>query len=178
MFQHSLSNSPSVLGEQDDHFSRQGLSTRASNGNWLAIFASFCLILAVSGCGEAPPATVTGQVLVDGKPAEGVQMMFVEDIDYTAGDPKYGACVSQAGGNFSVTYSKGEAGLPAGNYKVLFFWYVDGAGNTLPPNKKPDEVPGGRQKLLEEYTKDKTTPEKVVVDRTGGKFTFQLKSKK
>jgi hypothetical protein len=105
-----------------------------------AAMASMLLILA--GCGDGgrlPLYPATGTVLVDGRPARGVEVRLhpvdrVGDLDA----PRPFASSGEDGGFRLGTYLKGD-GAPAGRYKVTLFW------SDRPPRSDPgDDLLGGR----------------------------------
>ena len=80
-----------------------------------ATFLAAGVLFAAPGCGGPRPCTVSGKVLVDNSPAEGVYICF-----HTAGDspgqPDSGSARSGDDGSFSLVVTKpGEA-------KVTAFW--------------------------------------------------------
>ena len=72
-------------------------------------------LLMLVGCGGPEPCTVTGKVLVDDRPAEGVYVVF-----HTAGDssgrPDSGTARSGEDGSFSLIVTR------PGESKVTVFW--------------------------------------------------------
>ncbi len=70
------------------------------------------LLIAVAGCGGEKLYPVTGTVTVDGKPAEGLQVIFAADEGGLTGTG-----LTDAAGKYSIVTMKGK-GLPAGTYRV------------------------------------------------------------
>ncbi len=85
---------------------------------------------------------VKGRVLVNGKPAEGVTVMFNLLNDPSLTDPSElyvkPKGKTDAEGWFTLTTYKGNDGIPAGNYAVTLFWVPKGfAGDFDKANKLP-----------------------------------------
>jgi hypothetical protein len=128
---------------------------------------SFTLV----GCGprETPTHPVAGKVVVDGKPAAGVQVAFVplakpSDIEAnpTATTGKDGA--------FKLTTRAKDDGAPAGEYKVVLSWTVQDG---------PNEDPRIRKLLPDQYAAAGSTPLKATVQAGPNDVpVFDLKGRK
>lgn len=126
---------------------------------------------AVVGCGPSPTAVhpVTGKVVVDGKPALGVQVAFVPltkpadiDVNPTAATTK--------DGTFKLTTRAKDDGAPAGNYKVLLAWTVQDG---------PAEDPRFRKLLPGQYANSDATPLKAAVQAGPNELpVFEIKMRK
>lgn len=90
--------------------------------HFLAICVSLCLLSCSNNkYGDHPPYPTAGQILVNGQPAKGAQIVF-----HHVGDWGERSIVPQAWtddeGRFSLsTYDTGD-GAPAGEYRVTIFW--------------------------------------------------------
>lgn len=107
---------------------------------------SFLLCLAfATGCSRQPDDglekfPVTGQVQVDGQPAEGVVVRFFRDgkPGTTNADTPLG--VTKADGRFDLSTNGDADGAVAGEYRVTFTW-------------KPGNSPASKDRLGGRYTK-------------------------
>lgn len=123
-----------------------------------------CLTL-LSGCSRDPndPTPVTGQVLVEGRPAVGATVSF-HPVKAAEGSPRPVGQVDAAG-NFRLTTRQAGDGAPPGEYKVTVTWYV------RPPAGKRaaegDEQPA-RNQLSQKYAKPESTPltATIIADQT------------
>jgi len=102
---------------------------------WLGVV----MLAATLGCGEqgVPLLPVKGSVTVDGKAAEGVVLLF-------HGANTVSTATSDAAGSFS-TVTNGEAGMPAGSYKVTASWpepIKPGSGGMGATPDTPDRLGG------------------------------------
>ncbi len=79
------------------------------------------------GCGESPPdrketCKVTGQVLVDGKPAESLEIKCHDKAGLDKEMPTESSCLTDKEGRFQFnTYQLGD-GVPPGEYRLTFVW--------------------------------------------------------
>jgi len=87
------------------------------------------MLLATTGCGpkEKPQLAVfpaTGQVLVDGRPAERAQVTFhaVTPLADPAGTRLAPTAAVGSDGAFAVTTYKFKDGLPVGDYLITVIW--------------------------------------------------------
>lgn len=92
---------------------------------WLAT-AAIVLTATLVGCEEKRKEKevfkVTGKVLVDGKPAEGVLLGIHNSEPYDKQFPTAPQGQTDADGNLIIsTYAQGD-GLPPGNYAFTFTW--------------------------------------------------------
>jgi hypothetical protein len=105
----------------------------------LALVAAAALACGCSGTsGPAKKVCypVKGQLLVQGKPAEGALLIFqpkenANPADWSAGYPH---ATSQADGKFEVSTYSDNDGAPAGDYVVLVSWSA--------PNPQNEEASG------------------------------------
>jgi len=141
--------------------------------NLYCLMVLSAVLVVGGGCGRPAPRTVTGTVMINGKTADGVHVMFYPTVEGELDKLTYGNAITDAKGKFTVQNNHLEEGLPAGDYRVTFLRYIDRNGKTLPPNVKPDEV-GGRQQVAEEYTKRDKTPEIATIPAGGKDFTFEI----
>jgi hypothetical protein len=117
-----------------------------------------CLI---TSCGEKGPprkATypVTGEVIVDGKPAGSVQVTLTDVKGMDKDMPTASTAMTDDNGKFSLsTYGLAD-GVPEGDYAVTFMW---GKLNLFSMQY------GGPDKLNNKYNDPKTTPFKIKVEK-------------
>lgn len=90
-----------------------------------SVSVAFITLVGLAGCGGEPTSRVVvypveGTVLVGGRPADNVRVMF---HPLSGGDtPVYPVGVSWAGGTFQLTTMKPGDGAPAGEYAVTVLW--------------------------------------------------------
>jgi hypothetical protein len=83
--------------------------------------------LCCAGCGDEGPARkptfpVTGEIFVDGQPAENVAVTLHNVNGYDKDLPTESATMTKEQGKFALsTYEEGD-GAPAGEYTVTFSW--------------------------------------------------------
>lgn len=107
---------------------------------------------------EKPVYKISGTVLVDGQPAEGVQITLHDDAGVDTSDPTFSSGFTDANGKVVIsTHAQGD-GAPAGNYRVTLMW---GQVNPLSMNY------GGPDKLQGRYSDAKTTPFTLQVSAEG-----------
>lgn len=79
-----------------------------------------------AGCGKAetPPLhPVTGQVIYDGKPAAGVQVvMWPTNVVLPEGTQGYPVATTGPDGRFTVSTQPFGEGAPEGSYRVVLYW--------------------------------------------------------
>ena len=120
---------------------------------------------------------VTGQVLVDGKPAPLARVSFHPQ----GGDEKLqklrpiGECDLE--GNFELTTYEHEDGAPPGDYKVTVVWKGPDPGTDPNANINIEELNRGPDRLGEAYSDAATTSLTATVEKGGGTLPpFELKS--
>ena len=135
-----------------------------------------CMLIA--GCGKPPMQSVTGTVLLNGKPVPDCKVGFFPDVEkFDTNRHGYGYGLTDAEGKFKIQHPQGEEGIWAGKYKVTLEAWVDKKGNPIPPMTKPSEVEGGVKNLLPDmYSYPSETPERVTVVRGANDFTIEVKS--
>jgi hypothetical protein len=89
---------------------------------------------------------VHGQVFADGKPAEGVMIVF-HSLDASDPQPVQPSAIVQADGSFVlrsylVQQRDLREGAPAGSYRVTCTWYPPDLGKYLGAEKLPDKLAG------------------------------------
>lgn len=139
-------------------------STKLSFDNYRQLMAVLTLILSVivySGCDEDRLATysVSGKVLVDGKPEKGVvlQLVPIETNPLRNTRLRPGAVTDERGEFLMTTYSIGD-GAPDGTYKLILFWppeQSDSVENNIADMRErmapgPPDVFGGKYFLPED----------------------------
>ncbi len=119
------------------------------------------LTLAVlAGCKEefangprVPTFPVTGQVLVDGKPAAALSVRCEPTFEKAPEVPSSAAFTTDDGKFAISTFESGD-GAPAGKYKVVFFW---GQFNLMSGQY------GGPDKLRDRYRKPENSQWEITV---------------
>lgn len=141
-----------------------------------------CGVLLLSGCGVSgpnlPPLTpVTGTVKINGKPVEGVVVVF-HPSEFGGGkhplNTAYGSTNEQ--GVYTLMHSKGEAGAEPGEYTVTFSRMAMPDGSPIPQGTEPAAV-GARETLPERYRDPERTTESATVTTTEQTFDFELQSR-
>jgi hypothetical protein len=92
---------------------------------WAPVLLTALSACASSGCGDgrAPTFPVSGQVLVNGKPAEGAFVVFhPKDGGEKEKNVPRPYATTNAEGKFQLTTYEEEDGAPAGNYRVSVVW--------------------------------------------------------
>lgn len=93
------------------------------------VWVCLCGLFILSGCGTSGPqggprvstTAVTGTVNVDGAPAAFLRVVAVSS-GATSQVPIESSALTSADGKFSLsTYESGD-GVPAGTYKLTFYW--------------------------------------------------------
>jgi len=95
---------------------------------WIPI----ALVASIAGCGsgknDGPPEVfpVSGQVLVDGKPASGIEVTLLpSDAPMVPRIPRNPHGVTGSDGRFSIGTFKDADGAAEGGYQVLLKWPAD-----------------------------------------------------
>jgi len=127
------------------------------------VLAGTCALVLLAGCQPQYPDEklvykVSGVVLVDGQPAEAVQVTLHDDAGVDTNDPTFSSGFTDASGNIVVSTHANGDGAPAGSYRVTFMW---GQVNPLSMNY------GGPDKLKGRYSDVKTTPYTLQVSEQG-----------
>ncbi len=127
----------------------------------LVVGCAALLLLAGDGCQSRnadwkPTQPVTGVVIVDGNPAEGIQITLNDLAGIDQKQPTFSQTFSGKDGKFSLsTYEQGD-GVPAGEYALTFFW-----GEINPFSMQY----GGPDKLKERYLDPAQSTVKVKVEK-------------
>ena len=105
--------------------------------NFLFAGCAFCLCLLVTGCGEPGIGAipVQGTVKVDGKPMEGVMVIFHPDSE----GGRAAAGRTDANGVYKLTTEIAGDGALAGSYKISLSKHVN-AEDDLPKEVDPNDV--------------------------------------
>lgn len=118
----------------------------------LLVFGLLSAVTITTGCGAiASPATVDGQVLINGQPANDVQLTL-----WLAGAEVTGASATvrtDSNGHFHIS---SESNLNAGEYHVTFEKFALPNGKTPSPDMKPSES-GAKNVIPEQYQSPGTT---------------------
>lgn len=108
---------------------RKRVPLRAHAAYVLALFVVAMAALTGCGDGKLPLYPVTGTVLVDGQPAQGAMVIFCPVEGSSPPELLRERPFGNAGpdGKFLVTTFLKDDGIPAGEYKILVQWAVQGA---------------------------------------------------
>lgn len=163
---------------------RRGWSCARWRG--VAVVAALPVVLTAAGCGTATPALevagVTGQVLLDGKPAQHAVVTFIP-ID---GAPGSGAAATtDAEGRYvlrSVQRTSGLTGqgvravdgVPPGRYKVMVSRRLHADGSPMRPDETPIESQAV-ETIAAAFSDELSTTLTADVPATGGTFDWTVK---
>jgi hypothetical protein len=143
----------------------------------LSLFAMAAFV-AIGGCGDGKIARyqVSGTVMVDGKAAEGAQVVFCPAVSGPELENFRPAGFTDSTGKFTLTTIDSTDGAPAGQYKVLVKWQAqsasadDGRGGRGGP-KGPDRLKG-------KYYNLDTTPLSATIEEKSNELPpFELSTK-
>jgi hypothetical protein len=128
-----------------------GRMERASHaGKFLQIVVVFVAAVAASGCGRSyEVAPVEGVVLIDDKPASGVQVQFVPDVTRSTVGPVASAETKRDGSFSLAVHEMPDADTPGG---VVVGW------NRIVLTDLRQPVQKDEARLRPEYTTSKGTP--------------------
>ncbi len=125
----------------------------------------FAALLVFAGCGESqegpPLVPVKGQVTIDGKPADAVDVTFIpmEGVPGNGGSGR-----TDAQGEYTLKTSDGGEGVPAGKYRVVLHRLLMPDGSPLPlgSNVAPMDSPA-RESLPPEYSSQESSKQQATV---------------
>src|SRR5438067_11806336 len=142
----------------------------------LVVLAMAVGSVAAAGCARSAnrPVSVSGRVLVDGRPAAGATVVFHRQGESNA-DAARPIGTTDANGEFHLTTQKANDGAVPGNYRVTVSWYA-----AAPAGKRAAEGDGPppRNLLPEKYAKVETTPlEAIVTSKNGEPVSIDIKRK-
>ncbi len=127
--------------------------------------------VALASCGKKGPprvslvGPVTGEVLVDGRPAAGVTIVGQSSAPIDTKNPAIPSALSDADGKFSMgTYTPGD-GMPTGDYVFLFKWQEG-------PFTKP-----GPDKLKGRYATSQKSTIKYTIEKKADLGKIELKTR-
>jgi hypothetical protein len=139
--------------------------------------AMLFFLTVATGCSssEAPPypvTTVTGVVTLDGKPLPNAEVKFAPD-GTTVGFG--GKAYTDAEGQYKLRGTRGENGVPPGDYRVFVSKRKMPDGSDVPPNDPtpPIESPA-RETLPPRYSDGERGVLKAKVPENGGTIDFAL----
>jgi hypothetical protein len=117
-----------------------------------------CVFLCLASCGgiKHPHKTypVSGQVLVNGQPAKGVEVGLHPQGDM-GGNPYFPMALTDEEGKFLLTTYEGDDGAPSGDYQVELTW---------PTYRK--KLGNGPDRLGGKYAKGASSGLKVHIDES------------
>ncbi|MBI1348442.1 hypothetical protein GC163_19385 [bacterium] len=139
-------------------------------------------LVQITGCGgssETIPelVTVTGTVLVNGQPLQGVSLNFVPQ-DQTKGTGAFGG--TMADGSYELMHRSRAKGIEPGTYYVTFSRYAMPDGSPIPEGKNVTDV-GARESFPPALVSPEPSRAKHVVTILADKpqtFDFDLEVKK
>lgn len=110
-----------------------GNATSRMRRRFFALSGVLLLSLWTGACGEdarrdAAVYPVSGQVVVDGKPAEGVVVRLHLLNHYRDLNAPRPTATTDASGRFQLKSEVGEPGAPAGHYVATFLWPAAAGG--------------------------------------------------
>ncbi len=109
---------------------------RRSAGAWVALVVGLGGLGA--GCGDdhgIPLYRARGQVLIDGKPAQGVEVRLHPADKLNDIDAPRPFALTEADGTFECGTFQPKDGAPVGKYLVIFFWPGEARGPAPPPDR-------------------------------------------
>ncbi len=109
------------------------------------------LVFVLAGCGDSVPlppkedlVPVSGTLKINGKPAEGVRVLFTP-VGATTGNGAY--CRTDGEGKFElINNTTQEPGIAAGQYTVQFSKFMKPDGMPVPEGKSPFTA-GGQESI-------------------------------
>jgi len=130
-----------------------------------------------AGCGPSlpPTAAVHGRVLLDGRPAAGVSVEFVQQ-----GAARHAGGLTDTAGNFSLTtFAPGDGAL-LGEHRVTIFQPAmpppDLADAPFPTADLAEQAEAGESCIPAVYSDSQTTPLGATVVEGENHFDFRLSS--
>lgn len=110
---------------------------RPSAGSFVGmLLAGAVLVLAAAGCGGGTdPVLVEGVVTLDGKPVDGVTVMFRPEV----GRPSVGK--TDADGRYTLRYTSERAGAVPGKHVVSISLLGDESGSDESNGRRPRQEP-------------------------------------
>ena len=140
------------------------------NMTFRKLYPLIALLAAAIGCdsGPAPPplGTVTGNVTLDGKPAEGMAVIFTPDSTRSS------TGLTDKDGNYSLEFDKDHKGAAVGKHKVQITQRLEADPAKLAASR-PE--PGAAPRMIPARYNDKSTLEREVKPGANT-FDFDLTS--
>ncbi|SIN80822.1 hypothetical protein SAMN05444166_0995 [Singulisphaera sp. GP187] len=120
-----------------------------------AFAGALLLPLFTCSCGNGAPRDaavypVSGQVVVDGKPAQGVVVRFHLLNQYRDPDVPPPSARTDSSGRFQLKTEAGEPGAPAGQYVATFLWPAAVGGRDRLANAFAEPEESGFVALVED----------------------------
>lgn len=134
--------------------------------SWIVLIVSLGLVL-VPGCGSSGPVrhSISGQVFVDGVPAERVLVQLIRQSDGSdagLGNDSYPSGYTDSNGQFTIGKDLPSPGAVEGRYRVVFSWLSSGDLDAF-------------DKLRGRYADVNTTKETLTVPSDGlGSLKYEL----
>jgi hypothetical protein len=139
---------------------------------------AFLGLVALSGCGDGKISRypVTGTVMVDGKAAEGAQVVFCPTSSSPELEKFRPAGFTDSAGKFTLTTIDSTDGAPAGQYKVLVKWQSQSA--SADDGRGGRGGPRGPDRLKGKYYNLDTTPLSATIEEKSNDLPpFELSTK-
>ncbi len=154
-------------------------STR--NGTMTALVLA---LLGTLGCGggsvEGVPKKLvpfSGTVTIDGKPAIGATLQFLQDGTQTKGVGASSYGVADQAGKYTLKYRGEKEGVPPGTYKVVISRMAMPDGSPVPSGMSPTDA-GAVESLAPEFSNPESSQQTVIVGDKGGTQNYQLSNMK
>jgi len=132
---------------------------------WL--FAALALLLAAGGCGQSHLVNATGRLTYQGQPVPSTRLTFLPDDQTRAAHG-----LTDDNGNFTVTYSRTQTGMPRGWFTVVLSYdmSVDEELHKIPP-KASHEL----KAVIARYSDPKTSGLRYEITKSGQFLDIDLK---
>lgn len=149
---------------------RQGLGSKAGVG-CLLLCGGLLALLGCGGSNQPNLKPVTGKVIWKGKALAGAGVQFIPNGSTGGGG---GSGKTDANGQYTITYVRGQPGLLPGSYKVVVSKRVMPDGSEPPADVPPIESPA-REVLPARYSDPHQTQLTRTVPESGGAIDITLK---
>jgi hypothetical protein len=130
-------------------------------------FSALALLLAASGCGQSRLVSATGRLTYQGQPVPSTLLTFLPDDQTRAAHG-----LTDDNGNFTVTYSRTQTGIPRGWHTVVLRYdvSVDEELHKIPP-KASHEL----KAVIARYSDPATSGLRYEIAKSGQFLEIDLK---